>query len=534
MIKSLLLKNLILVEEALVSFDSGLTVITGETGAGKTALVEAIRLILGERADASKVRKGCEKALIQASLDITLSPPIRALFEETGLATSPDEDLILSREINVSGKSRSFIAGQMVPASLLQKLAPHLIDFIGQHAQVSLKSSESQRELLDLFAETDLASFQELWEREKQLESEIRLLEEKKKTSDQREALLEEHLNELNQANLTKGEDEALFEEYTLLANSQELLSTAHQILAQSEEAIEKSTSISPLLDSIVKYSPDLSEVQKMAKEAHLQLTEIAAQMQSFQAKVESDPSRLEFLEERLKLLEHLKKKYGKDLFHVQEEMQKELASIDSLDETIEALSKQLDSAKEKTTLACQAISSKRKEKGLELGKILSKSLQELNIPAAEVTIAITPTPRSRLGEDSICFFLRANLGEKPVPVKESSSGGELSRLLFSVKVALAEKSSPQTMVFDEIDANVGGETATIIGKRLKELGTARQVLCITHFPQVARQGNHHLRVHKEERGNRTICRIDPVNESDKEAELLRMLGGQTPLTTLA
>ncbi|MBS0629988.1 MAG: DNA repair protein RecN [Verrucomicrobia bacterium] len=520
MIKTLIIKNLILIEEAHVQFDSGLTMITGETGAGKTALIEAIRLILGERADASKVRKGCDKAFIQASFELDKTPPI---LIEAGVNVAEDEELILTREISTTGKSRAFIAGQMVPASLLQNLAPYLVDFIAQHAQVSLKSSENQRELLDLYADIDRSDFQLLWEKEKELQGQIDILQERKKT--QKEPLLRDQLDELFEANLKPEEEEALFGEYSLLTNAQELLSSTSQIIGETDVAIQRCNSITSLFNPLLKFDPKLEETQAMAKEARLQLIELSSALESFQAKIESDPGRLNIVEERLKMYDRLKRKYGKDLIVIQNQIEKELESLESIDQTIEQLTEELKEIKEKTSAACQEISKKRQKGAIKLGKQLSAALQQLNIPSAEITIQVEKAARSKTGEDTIHFYLQANAGEAPTLVKDSSSGGEMSRLLFSLKLILAEKSQPKTMVFDEIDANVGGETARIMGQKLKELGEVIQVLCITHFPQVARQGDHHLRVLKEENEQRTVCKLSFVQDDEREAELLRMAG---------
>lgn len=531
MLKTLIIKNLILVEEAQISFEEGLTMITGETGAGKTALVEAIRLILGERADATKVRKGCEKAIIQASFDLDQSPAMETLFDEAGISSPDDEELILTREISAQGKSRAFISGQMVPASLLQQLAPYLVDFIAQHAQVALKSSDSQRQCLDIYSGVDLIPFQTLWEKEKALQLQIETLEEKKRTSDQRELFLKDQLDELLEAGLKEGEDQTLFEQYALLTNSQELLSVTSQIIAQADTAIDKCVEIGSLFRTILKYDPKFEECQKMSQEAQLQLLELSSQLQSFQAKIDTDPGHLIYLEERLKTIERLKKKHGANLWSAQKEIEKELEGIENIDATLDSLNQELKAVKSKTELSCQELTKIRQKGALALGKRLSQSLQELNIPSAKVTIKVEPSLRTKSGEDAIHFLLQANVGEQPTLVKDSSSGGELSRLLFSLKLALAEKSEPKTMVFDEMDANVGGETARIIGQKLKELGKSRQVLCISHFPQVARQGDHHLRVYKEEREGRTVCKINFLNPDEREAELLRMLGGEnTPI----
>ncbi|NGX38009.1 MAG: DNA repair protein RecN [Chlamydiae bacterium] len=501
-LKTLILKNLILIEEAHVDFQNGLTIITGETGAGKTALIEAIRLILGERSDATKVRKGCERAVIQAAFD-----------------GASDEDLIISREIFANGKSRAFVAGEMVPAAVLQKLAPSLVDFIGQHAQISLKNTETQRTFLDLYAQIDLSPFQTRWDEEKQIQAQLEELERQKSLN--QKLLIENQLGELDSAQPQEGEDEVLFEEYALLSNSQELLGNAAQILTSTDAAIDHCVQIEATLAS-----SGLEENQQMAKEAHFQLAELRDSMHHLKAKIESDPGRLTYLEERLKMLDQLKKKYGKDLLATREELKKKLEILESLDERLEALSQALARAQENTQIEINHLREKRTAAAQMLEKELSKTLQELNIPTADVRVEIVKTTRSKTGEDEVRFMLRANKGEQLAPIKECSSGGELSRFLFALKIALAEKNPTKTLIFDEIDANVGGETATIIGKKLRDLGECRQVFCITHFPQVARYADHHLRVHKEENEKRTLCQIEYLNPGAKEIELLRMLGG--------
>ena len=524
MLKHLFLKNIVLVEEANIDFHSGLTIITGETGSGKTALIEALRLLLGERADSSKVRKGCEKASVSASFD--LPKGLTPLLDEAGIAYTDEEELILSREILSTGKSRAFISGQIVPAALLQKLAPHLIDFIGQHAQVLLKSGEEQGKLVDQFGEIDLSPFQRAWSEEKRLDKELKSLLSSKETSETRKAMLEAQRQEIEEARITPGEDEALFEEYTLLANSQELLIHSAAILSSADEATEKCVEIEKHLEAMRRFDKGLEDAQKMGKEAHFQLSELTQTLQSFQGKMESDPGRLSFLEERLKTLDHLQKKYGKDLPGFLSNLDRELSSIENLDEQITFTKEALEQSRKKTSLECTKIHQLRVDAASNLGKLLSQSLQELNIPQAEVKIGLGKAPRSLSGEDAITFYLRANQGEESVPVKDSSSGGELSRILFSLKILLSNKKQPQTMVFDEIDANVGGETATIIGKKLQALGKGRQVLCITHFAQVAQAGDHHLAVAKKEQDGRTTTQIEPLTPVSKEAELLRMLGG--------
>ncbi len=528
MLKTLILKNLVLIEKAEIDFEKGFTIITGETGAGKTALIEGLRLILGERADASKVRKGCEKAFIQAAFAITPSPSLHKLLDQAGLSfLEEEEEFILTREISAAGKSRAYACGQMVAASFLQQIAPYLIDFVGQHAQIILKNADRQRELLDLYADVDFSSFLNYWETEKQLQRDLKNLQIEKAQSEQRQEELEEQIQELKRADLKEEEEESsLFEEYTLQANAQELLSKSSQALEGIEKARQSSASVQNILQEMEKFTSELKEPHKIAKEAQIFFEELQLSLQSFSAKLDMSPDRLIFFEERLKTLDHLKKKYGENPLLRLQELEKELETAGTLDEREEALKQVLLTAKGDTAKATHLIHEKRAIGAQDLQQKLSIALRKLNIGAAEVQIHVLPTQRTKTGEDEIIFYLRANKGEQITAVKESSSGGELSRLLFVLKLALANKSKPPTMIFDEIDANVGGKTATLIGEELKELGQKRQVLCVTHFPQVARQGDHHICVSKRENQERTEGQITTLSKKEREQELLRMLGG--------
>jgi DNA repair protein RecN (Recombination protein N) len=524
MLKSLIIKNLILVEETHLTFDKGLTVITGETGAGKTALIEAIRLILGKRLDATKVRKGCEKALIQASFELPDPALFKEIFYHHGVTLPEEEELILTREISASGKSRAFVSGELVPAAFLAAIAPYLVDFIGQNAQMELRSQEVQRDSLDQFANIDLLPYQSSYKLEKELEAELNLLQKEKGESAFKRSLLESQLKDLEELQLQAGEEESLFEEYTLLSNAQELLATSSEALEQADSLIEGARHLDVQLRQLEKYDPTLREFYN---EASLPLAELHELLLRFQGKLESDPSRLAYLEERLTAIERLKKKHGGKLWEAQERITLEMNHLDQLDEKIDELTAQLTEAGQKTSSAALDLTAKRKKGAAQLEKQLTSSIRELNIPSGEVTITLSPSSRTMSGEDAIAFYLTANQGEKPAPLKDAASGGELSRLFFSLKLVLASLNLCPTLVFDEVDANVGGKTATILGEKLQELGKGLQVFCITHFPQVARFGNHHLKVCKVEEDSRTTCQFSFLKDEEIHEELLRMVGGE-------
>lgn len=528
MLKRLSIHNLVLVERADLEFNPGLTVITGETGAGKTALLEAIRLILGERADASKVRRDSTKAHITATFDVALSPQLEAIFEDSGVPSPQDEPLVIAREISREGKSRCFVSGEQVTLGFLAKLGHLLVEMIGQHAQIDLKKATIQRDLLDQFASSNLSEFQQCLKRENVL---IASLEKDRETQRKLDPLwLRAQVEQLETLAYEPGEEESLFSEFSLLSNSEEIQLHARAAAELADQALASCHELSVHLDKL-----PLEEAEGLAKETKLQLTEIANLANSLGSKVESDPLKLAKLEERLKTIDQAKKRFGQDLLAAKEHLESQLTDLETIDQRIEEAEAALKAAQEETNHQAQQLTTKRKKAALELSQLLSERLRQLNIEAAEVSISIEPTTRSQAGDDSVTFCLRANRGEKMTPIKDSSSGGELARLLFCLKLILTSKGARTTLVFDEIDAGVGGQTATLMGTQLQELSQTGQILCVTHFPQVAKFATNHLRVLKYEKEGRTHCEMRFLKPEEQEGEFVRMLGGSqmTPAEAL-
>lgn len=504
MLKTLTLKNLILIDACTIEFASGLTILSGETGSGKTAITEGLALCLGQRADSSYVRKGEEKAIVEAAFEVSERIPYLEDFD-------PSELLIIRREISKEGKSRAFINGQMAPLSLLQKLGSSLIDLVNQHAHVALE----ERELLDLYGGLgeDVKAFVGAWTEEK-------ALEEKKQKLDLIDAVWEKEvcahqLAELEKINYQEGEEEKLFEEYKHLSDTIEVSQKLSSITLESPlAAVVRYKSLSPL-----------KELTELLHEATISLQEASFVLSRYQGNLDLDTSRYAFLEERLSFLDRLKRKYGKDLTSAKRGFEQKLCELETLSEDKEALDAEIEKAKKVTEHAAAKLTQKRKRVAKELAPRLSKCLQELNMPHAELSIRISPQPRSSTGEDRCEFWLEANKGEPAVFAKEHSSGGELCRLLLAIKTVLAEKNNTPTIIFDEVDANIGGETAARMAEKLSALGLQRQVICITHFAQVAAKADHHLVVRKQEVKGRTVTTIQALNGDEKEQEIHRMLG---------
>ena len=335
-------------------------------------------------------------------------------------------------------------------------------------------------------------------------------------------------LDEIQSVALKEGEEEALFEKHQRLAHSNELSEKIDLMIKGLSDAIlPQLARCNKACDSLIAYDQALKDTSALIHEAQVSSLEALRTLQSYD--LESDPQAFQTLENRLSAISRLKRKYGQTFAEIdayRQKLNQELSRLQNLSEEIKEAQDEMKKAHAETDKAAHTLSHKRKTAASALQKILTQQLQSLNMAGAEVIIEASPQTRQQSGDDLIQFFLKANQGELPGLVKEHSSGGELSRLLFAIKIALAEKNDTPTLIFDEIDANVGGKTASIIGEKLQELGKCRQVICITHFPQVASKSDHHFGVQKSEKDGRTLTEIKLLSKKEREQELLRMIGG--------
>ncbi len=534
MIKHLVLNNLVLVDTCEIHFGPSFNAVTGETGAGKTALIEAIGLALGERADTALIRKGCDKAYIEVCFELEAHSKVKELLDEAGLAN--EEELVIRREISKEGKNRSFVNCRMTPLPLLQKIGSALIDRIGQHAHQALRTSESQRILLDVYGglEPQLKVFKVAYLHTKECQQNLEKLQQLSLRKERDEETWRFQLEEIETASLKKGEEEAVFEKYQSLAHSHEIsekIDTLLKTLSESPSAVLPQVSrCIKTCDTLLNLSSGLKEASSLLHESHIALSEAIRSFQSYCQNIDSNPGTLQHLENRLSVISRLKRKYGQTFEEIEayaERIKKELSDLDNLSDALKAAEGALQSASAETDKLAKELTFKREQVAKTFQKELTNLLQDLNMNGAELTIEISPGQRTSHGDDTVQFWLKANTGEHPGLVKDHASGGELSRLLFAIKIALAEKNDTPTLIFDEIDANVGGKTATIIGEKLSQLGKYRQVVCITHFPQVASKADQHFGVQKIETDGRTLTQIKPLLKKEREQELLRMLGGK-------
>jgi DNA repair protein RecN (Recombination protein N) len=529
MIRRLLLNHFVLVESCDIAFDPHFTAVTGETGAGKTAFTEAIHLCLGQRAEQDLIRKGSDKASVELHLSTT--PLAKQLLEEAGF-DAEDDEIIIRRELFKEGKSRCFINCRSIPLSFLQTLGKALIDLIGQSTQTELKTKEAQRELLDLFGGVESDLFEKNYRKEIEQRKTLEELTALLKLKEREEELWRFQLSEIEEAHLQEEDEEALFQQYNRLTHAQDvrektalLTNTLSEgpaaLLTQLAKAIK-------LSETLLSYDTRFSSTHALLQEAGIPLKEALREIDSQVDLLEEDPQALATLEERLSLLSQLKRKYGpsiQDILSHAAEIQKRLSPFETLEEDIENATKALSEIQAESDTLARALSDKRRKAASALSKQLTEQIQLLNMPGAHVDVRVHPAARSSSGDDRVEWWIQANPGENPGPVEEHASGGEMSRLLFALKIVLADKNKTPTLIFDEIDANVGGKTATLIGEKLKELGTYKQVICITHFPQVALHASCHLRVEKRVIDGRTLTAIHELTAPDRDLELARMRG---------
>ena len=519
-----------------IEFENGLNIITGETGAGKTAILDAIALILGMRADTALIRKGEEKATIEAAFEVEDEKEITAILEEAGITFETDEWLVVRRELVFEGKNRAFISGQGAPLPLLQQVGARLIDLFSQHSHQTLRQTAFHRHLLDLFANLkgDLHIFQVALKEEKAFLTKIEELQVSKESREKEISYNRHVVEEIEGADLKEGEDESLFEEYSRCAHASELtetLSSAVLEITESPEALLSRLNFwTTSLNALSSIDKELKTSLSLINEASVNLCEAARELSSRLSTVDNDPLRMDRLKQRLDAIEKLKKKYGKTFLEIEESRKSAQATLDhfeTLDETLLMLTKEHQKKLQETDTLAKTLTSKRKSAASHLAPLVTNILHTLNMEGSHFDIRLTPIERTQNGDEEIAFFLKANSGEQTAPVSSRSSDGELARLMLAITTLLAEKNQTETLLFDEIDANIGGETATKIGRALSDLGKSRQVICITHFPQVATHAHTHFRVQKQEHQGRTIAHIDKLDTEERAHELSRMLGGE-------
>jgi DNA repair protein RecN (Recombination protein N) len=537
MLRSLRIRNLALVEELEWELSPGFTAVTGETGAGKSVILGALKFLLGERADRGVVRAGAANAGIEAVFTLDDTAGIDALLEESGVDPCQDGELILKRTIAAEGNGRQFVNGSACNLSVLKELGTLLVDLHGPHDHQSLFSRPEQTLLLDRFSEalperdTYQACRAELAKARRELEDLLAT-----SGGEEREARLREEVDEIRSANLTEGEEETLQSRYRAASDSRRLIELAAAGVARLED--EEHGVLSGVADT-ARLLKDLGRLDERAQPYLDRLEKISTDLDSLISDlrdhaeaIELDASELRNLEERVNLLATLRRKYGPSLAEViarGERSAGELERLSSLTEETEKARVKVREAESKLRTAAAALGAKRKKGVKKLSSQVAGELSDLGFRQAgfEISLEDLPEPGPD-GAEVAEFLFSPNPGEPPRPLRSIASSGEISRVMLALKTALAGQDRIPLLVFDEIDANVGGEIATRVAVKMAELGKGHQVLCITHLPQVAASASTQFLVSKEVRDSRTETTLLPVAGEARVAEISRMLGGAT------
>lgn len=541
MLLELVVENLAVVERLRVRFHAGLNLLTGETGSGKSIVVDSLGLLLGSRASADMIRTGESRARVAGIFDVRDLAPVRRLLEPAGLEAEEGE-LLIEREILAGGKSRAFVGSRPVAVSLLKELAPCLADIHGQHDQQLLFSPDAQREMLDTFAgNRDLldgagALFGEWRAAAAQLEDLARSEQEQLRLVD----LWSFQRKEIEGAALHPEEDASLENERRVLLNVQriqEAAATAYEAVFDSpESALSLIGLAAKRLDELCRLDSSLEPVREHVKSAGLSLQEAAYGLRDYLSRLEANPGRLEEIETRLAAIDRLKRKYGAaipDILSFLAGVRASLAAVENAGERMEALRKEQARLSAEFEKLAAGLTAQRKAAARKLEKRVEAELAELAMERTVFRVEVTSAPWSPQGADRVEFLVSPNLGEEPRPLEKVASGGEISRIALAVKTCLtapgrdAGRGPVRTLVFDEVDAGVGGGAAEGVGRRLKRLSAASQVLCVTHLPQIASFADHHYRVEKLESNGRTVALVEELDPAARTREIGRMLSGQ-------
>ncbi len=537
MLTKLEIQNYILIDHLSIDLSNQLSVITGETGAGKSIIMGALGLILGDRADSSVCRDASKKCFIEGIFKLSDAKIHQSFFEENEIEFN--DELIIRREINAQGKSRAFINDTPVTLTILKDLTSKLVDLHQQFDTMALGDTDFQRTVIDALAATQKelfdyqASYTNWKENEKKLQSLITQKEDFEKTESYKQHLHEE----LAGLQLQENELENLDQELKLLENAvgiKSQLAASIQILDHSDNPIvQQLKQMGHNLESIVKWQPEFASLVARLKAAQIEIADIASDLSTWQDKIDFDDKKIASIQERLSLGYNLLKKHKvqttAELLSIAAQLEKDLTEVLNLNDQITELTTLVKKLEKEVVAAAAGLTSKREKQITPLTNNVNKLLHQVGMPNAKIKVTIDEVPYHLFGKDKVDILFDANNTQKFEPIKKVASGGELSRLMLCIKSLVAKSIDLPTMIFDEIDTGISGEPAKQVGLLLQNLGQARQVLCITHQPQIAAKGNAHLYVYKEQKGSTTHTYLKTLDVKERVQHIATMIGGDPP-----
>ena len=534
MLKEIFIENLAVIKQAVIPFSDGLNIFTGETGAGKSILINGINAVLGQRSTKDIVRSGCNKAVVTA-LFTDIAANVKEKLDEFGVSYEDDE-ISITREINADGGSVARINGRTTSVSVLKELGSLLINIHGQHDNQILMDSEKHIKILDSFGGDDtlLTEYKESF---KQLQQTARKLKElKKRETEKAERLrsLNEIIEEMRELELEEGEDEALEKEYETVQNAEQIISSLNmcvQLLSGEESASDLILKAESELEDLSDSSP-YSELYERLSAAEIEISDIADELTAITDKIEIDGQRVEYLRQRISKINHLKRKYMCDcsqLIDMYNNALEETGSLESSSDEIKKLNEEKEELLKVVTERAKTLSKFREETARKFVSRVTEELTFLNMPNVILDVKHEKGKLTVNGMDTMEFLISANKGEDPRPISRIASGGELSRIMLALKSVIADKDSIPPMIFDEIDTGVSGKAAQKIGIKLKSIGKVRQVICVTHLSQIAVMADNHLMIEKKTDNERTETSVYQLDFKGRTAEIARIMGGENP-----
>ena len=557
MLTELRLENYAVIDNLVVEFGHGLNLLTGETGAGKSILIDALALLLGEKASTDVIRGGVERAVIAAVFEVggPAGGAVAKLLEANGVDESDDRSLILRREISASGKGRAFVNNQPATVAVLRQLAPHLAIIHAQNESILSFDGPARLELLDAFAESRFENVAQSYAAWKQIRSRIDELERGEQDRLRLVDLWTFQKREIEDAKLQSGEDESLESEKRVLANAEKIYNAAmnaFDLLYEGSGSTSSSLRAAyKQVEELARYEPKFQEALAALQSARISVEDVGATLRDYAGGIHASPEHLAQVEDRLALLDGLKRKYGPSLEQVIQfgaEVSRKLSEVENKDEILRQLRAELGHAAEEYMRAAQGLSKTRAAAARRLEKLVESEINDLAMKSAfhiEITHSAEESNWSASGIDQVVYMISTNPGEPLRQLEHIASGGELSRVMLALKACVesgaegnsARKRQPssarknrekgqKTLVFDEIDTGIGGRAAEAVGKKLKSLARGNQVLCVTHLPQIATFGDHHYVIEKKESAGRARTTIREVTGEDRTEEVARMLSG--------
>jgi len=534
MLKQLHIKNFTLIDHLDITFEGGFSVITGETGAGKSIILGALGLLLGQRADSKAIKSGRDRCVIEAHFDLSRYG-MASFFEEKDLDYDPT-DTILRRELGSNGKSRAFVNDTPVALATLKELGSQLVDIHSQHQNLLLNKEDFQLSVVDIIAgdEGEMERYREAYGHYKELGIELEKAREALRQHRENEDFIRFQHHELEEARLAEGEQEELEQEFSILSHAEEIKSALFEtddIMTGDGGIIERLKTALHSVDSVTKVYPAIADAAQRMESSFIELKDIADEVAQHAERVDFDPSRLETVSERIDLIYRLEQKFhvenASQLIALQEDFEQQLNQIDGGDEHLHELEARLKETENECTALAKALTATREKAARKVEEEMRQRLVPLGIPKVRFEVQLTAKPLSADGADKVSFLFTANSSTPLQPVSQVASGGEIARVMLSLKAMISGAVKLPTIIFDEIDTGVSGKVAEMMAKIMREMGEhERQVISITHLPQIAAMGAHHYKVYKEEGDEGTASHMRQLTATERVGEIAQMLSG--------